>query len=56
MDARAAAIAAGIRRRRRALFISLPSFRSARATGIGSIPGRFLIRIFSVHLYGHYNT
>src|SRR5665213_2284396 len=36
MEARSARIATGIRRRRRASRMSCPSFRSARATGIGT--------------------
>jgi hypothetical protein len=37
MEARSAAIAMGMRRRRRASLISWPSLRRARETGIGSL-------------------
>src|SRR2546430_47834 len=52
MEARCAAIAAGMRRRRRASRMSRPSFRSAFLTGIGNITDDLLVLICNVHING----
>ena len=52
IDARCAAIAAGMRRRRRASRMSRPSFRSAFLTGMGNTTDDLLVLIFSVRTYG----
>ena len=56
MDALCAAMAMGIRRRRRASLISWPSFRSARETGRGIVDSFGFLPIKCLITYYKYST
>src|ERR1035438_286785 len=56
IDALCAAMAMGIRRRRRASLISWPSFRSARETGKGIVDSFGFLPIRLLITYCKYNT